>query len=62
MKEQQEKHNRNNKTQKYNTNVQRVVELYPLELSIMKKGTNQQYVEFWPIPFQNDDPTNFSYS
>ena len=24
----------------------------------MDKVTKQQYVEIWPIPFQNDDPLN----
>ena len=36
---------------KYNTYVQREIELSPPELSIMEKGPKQQFIDLWPIPF-----------
>ena len=49
---------RKNTTQKYNTHVQREVELSSPEFSIMEKGPNQQYVDIRPITFHNDDHMN----
>ena len=49
--------NHNNTTHK-NKHVQREVKLYSPEISMMERGTNQQYVEILPIPIQNDDPIN----
>ena len=45
-------------TQKYNTHVQRQVELSSPELSMMEKGSKQKSVHIWPITFQNYDPIN----
>ena len=44
--------------EKYNTHVQRVVELNPTELSMMDKRYKQQYVEISNIAYHNDDPIN----
>ena len=46
------------KHKKYNKHVQREVELYLPELSMMEKVPKQQPVEFWYTPFQNDDTLN----
>ena len=36
---------------KYNTHVQREVELYLPEISIMETAPKKQHVEIWPVPF-----------
>ena len=43
-------------TKKYNTHVQREVELYSPELSMTEKLPKKKSVDIWPTPFQNDDP------
>ena len=44
--------------EKYNTHIQRDLELSSPELSTTEKGPKQQYVDIRPLPFQNDDPIN----
>ena len=67
------KYSTENKTQKYNTEIQhknyitkrgkthmykdRLNYLHQ-KLQMMVKVSKQQYVEIWPIPFQNDYPIN----
>ena len=43
---------------KYNTHVQREVELSSPEISMMEKVPKQQYVEIRYIPFHNDNHIN----
>ena len=44
---------------KYNSHLQREVELSLPEISMMEKGTKKQSVKICPTPFQNDDPINY---
>ena len=56
---QHENNTQKNTTQnKYKTHVQIEVELSSPDFSMTEKVPNQQYVEIFPISFQNDDPAN----
>ena len=45
-------------TKKYSTHVQREVELYSPEISMMGKWPKQKYVDICPIPFNSYDLIN----
>ena len=47
------------KNGKYNTHVQREVELYSTGIPIMEKVQTQQFVKINPIPFHNYYPVNY---
>ena len=44
------------KQEKFNTHIQREVELSSPEISMTEKGPNELYFQINPTPFQNDYP------